>query len=124
MRQAGFTLIEALVAVSILGIVLTAILPSFLNYMDTNTLTEVRSGAVAVAQETMEGLRQADPGSLPSSGYSGPRLHTVGKLEFESVTRYCTRPQFCGANSRQMTIEVMYGGQTVYTLESVHTRLK
>ena len=55
MNCKGFTLVEALVAISIMGIALAGIVPSFIHNMDTNTSSEQHSDAVAVA-----GIRAAE----------------------------------------------------------------
>jgi prepilin-type N-terminal cleavage/methylation domain-containing protein len=122
-RQAGFTLLESLVAVAILGIVLSAILPTFLTYLDANTMSEERTGALAAAQETMEQLRQLDPATLPNSGSSPLQVVSVGQRDFEVMTHFCTANQFCGDDRRHLLVEVSYGGRTVYSVESVFTTL-
>jgi len=122
-RQAGFTLLESLVAVAILGIVLSAILPTFLTYLDANTMSEERTGALAAAQETMEQLRQLDPATLPNTGSSPLQVVSVGQRDFEVMTHFCTANQFCGDDRRHLLIEVSYGGRTVYSVESVFTTL-
>jgi prepilin-type N-terminal cleavage/methylation domain-containing protein len=122
--QRGFTLTESLVALSILGIALAGILPSFLSHLDANSLTEERSAGVAAAQQVMEGLRHTDPASMPSSGKSAVQLVTVGNREYEVLTHYCVVPKYCDADSRHILIEVGYGGQTIYTLETVFTQLR
>lgn len=122
-RDAGFTLLESLVAVAILGILLAAILPTFFTYLDANTMSEERTGALAAAQETMEQLRQIDPAVLPVTGSAPLQVVSVGKRDFEVLTHFCTANQFCGDDSRHLLIEVSYGGRTVYSVESVFTTL-
>ena len=124
MNGRGFTLTEAMIALSILGVAMAGVLPTFLTYSDTNTLSEQRSGAVAAAQLTAEALRQADPGSLPSSGSSAVQVIRVGERDFEVQSHYCLRPTYCGTDSRHLTIEVFYGGRTIYSVETVYTRLR
>jgi prepilin-type N-terminal cleavage/methylation domain-containing protein len=120
----GFTLTEALIALSILGVALAGVLPTFLTYSDTNTMNEERSGAVAAAQLVAEGLRQVDPAGLPTTGTSPVQVVRVGDRDYEVTQRYCVRSEFCGADSRHLTIEVRYGGRTVYSVETVYTRLR
>jgi len=124
MKSAGFTLTEALIALAILGVALASILPTFLTYQDSNTRSEERSGAVAAAQESMESMRQVDPGLLPTSGSSPVEIIKVGEREFEVVARFCTRNEFCGTDSRHVLLEVFHGGHTIYSLETVYTRLR
>lgn len=124
MKESGFTLVEALVALAILGIVLAGIAPGFLLYSSTNTMNEVRSGAVAVAQRAFEFLRVQDPSDLPSTGTSAPQLMSVGANEFQVVTKYCVIPSYCSAGTRHVVLEVSHAGRMVFTIESVLTQLR
>jgi prepilin-type N-terminal cleavage/methylation domain-containing protein len=123
MNSKGFTLLEALVSLGILGVTLAAILPAFQALMDANSLSEERSNALAAAQEVMEGLRHEDPASLPSSGSSAVQAVTVGAHEYEVVTHYCRDTTYCGADSRHIVVEVSFAGKDVYEIETVFTRL-
>jgi prepilin-type N-terminal cleavage/methylation domain-containing protein len=124
MNSRGFTLVEAAFALAILGITFAAVLPAFIDFMDVNTLSEERSNAVAAAQGVMEELRQLDPGSLPSSGSSAVQTVTIGSHEYEVTAHYCRDTSYCSTASRHIVLEVNYGGRTVYTVESVYTRLR
>jgi general secretion pathway protein I len=121
--ERGFTLLEALIAMAILGIALAGLVPSFQAFMDANSLSEERSNAVAAAQEVMEGLRRADPASLPTSGTSAAQVVTVGAHEYEIFASYCIESSWCSTAARHVIVEVHFGGQRVYTVESVFTRL-
>ena len=52
MNQRGFTLLESLIALALLSVTLVALIPTFQNFMDANTVSEERSNALAAAQET------------------------------------------------------------------------
>ena len=123
-NQRGFGLVESLVALALMGIVLTGLLPSFMVFLRANTLNDTRSGALAAAQQIVEGLRRQDPSLLPSSGASAAQLVAVGGREFEVVTRYCSRPEHCNSESRQLLVEVSYGGRQVLSVETVQTALR
>jgi len=120
----GFTLVESLVALSILGIALAAMMPGFLTQTDVNTLNEERWGAVEAAQQVMEELRQVNPGSLPTSGSAATQVVTVGNRDYEVVVSYCRRNEYCGSDSRHLAAEVQFGGRVIYTVETVYTRLR
>ena len=124
MNSRGFTLLEALVAMAILGIALAGLVPSFQSFMDANSLSEQRSNAVAAAQEVMEGLRQLDPSGLPSTGTSSVQAVTIGNHEYEVVANYCVETSYCSSAARHIVLEVSFAGKTVYTVESVFTRLQ
>lgn len=123
MRSAGFTLLECLVAMALLGIALAGLLPSFQSFMDANSFSEERSNAVAAAQSVMEALRQVDPSTLPNSGTSAVLAVAVGNHEYEVVTTYCGDVSFCSSAARHILLEVSFAGKTIYTVESVFTRL-
>jgi len=124
MNCKGFSLIESLAALAILGIALAGIVPSLMTYIDTNTLTEERSDAVAVGQQAMEALRQVNPETMPMAGTDQPTLIAIGPREYEVQRLYCSKPQYCGDASRHVVLEVRYGGETIYSLETVFTRLR
>ena len=124
MNERGFTLLEGLLALAILGIALAGIMPAFFGYMDVTTRNEMRSGAVAAAQEQMEALRFGDPSAMPMSGATGPDYIGVDDREYELISRYCIRPEYCTTNSRHVLVEVGFGGNVVYQTESVFTKLR
>ena len=124
MNERGFTLLEGLLALAILGIALAGILPAFFGYMNVNTRNEMRTGAVAAAQEQMETLRFGDPSTMPTSGVSGPTYVNVDDREYEVISRYCIRSEFCTTNSRHVLVEVEFDGNVVYQTESVFTKLR
>ncbi len=122
--QSGFSLIEALFALAILGIALAGILPSFLGYLDNNTASEERSDAVAAAQRAMEDLRRQDPAGMPTSGTSAAQIVPVGSREYEVFVHYCLETSWCSTNTRHVTVEVNFGGSTLFTVSTVYTRLR
>jgi len=120
----GFTLLEALVAMGLLAIMLAGVVPVFFSLMATNTRNEARSGAVAVAQQVMEELRQQDPATMPESGTLGPQVVAVDRRKFEVTRFYCLSSEYCDDSSRHVLIEVRYGGRTFFSAESVLTQLR
>jgi prepilin-type N-terminal cleavage/methylation domain-containing protein len=123
MNSKGFTLLESLISLGILGITLVAMVPAFQTLMDANSVSEERSNALAAAQEVMEGLRHKDPASLPSSGSSAVQAISVGAHEYEVVTHFCRDTTYCGSDSRHIVVEVSFAGKDVYAIETVFTRL-
>ena len=123
MNSKGFTLLESVISLAILSITLVGMLPAFQTFMDANTLSEERSNALAAAQEVMETLRHKDPSSLPSSGSSAIEAVQVGSHEYEVVTHFCQNSSYCGSDIRHITVEVSFAGKSVYTIETVFTRL-
>jgi type II secretory pathway pseudopilin PulG len=123
-RERGATLVEALVALAILGVALTGILPSFITQLQSNTRSEERTSAVVAAQLVMDFHRLEDPEAMPTTGTSAPQLVTIGGLEYEVTTRYCVEPAFCGDESRHLVVEVHRLGRKIFDVETVYTQLR
>jgi prepilin-type N-terminal cleavage/methylation domain-containing protein len=124
MNEKGFTLIESVAATAILGFALLGILASFQTMSRSNTLHEQRSNAVAAATQVVEQLRRQPPASLPTSGSSAIQSVTVGQHTYEVVAHYCRKPTYCTADMRHVIVEVNFAGKTIYTIETVYTRLQ
>lgn len=124
MNEKGTTLIEALVAMLVLALAATAILPAFVTQMDASNMSEERTTAVAASQQVLEALRLVDPTTLPSSGSSAPQMVVVGPHAFSVVTRYCVTATYCNATARHVVAEVYLDGVKVYDAETVFTKLE
>ena len=124
MNERGFSLVEVICALGLLGIVLLGIIPTVQVLMQSNTISEERSNAVAAAQQVMESLRQQAPSSLPTTGTSAVQTVSVGTRDYEVVAHYCTKSQYCNDDMRQIVLEVGYAGRNVYVVETVYTRLQ
>lgn len=119
----GMTLVEVLVALAILGVVMTAVLPAFMMQLRSNDLNQLRAGAVVAAQTTIEDLRFEDPAGMPATGSSGAQLVTVGDHRYEVVTSYCVRPEYCSDQGRHLQVEVFFEGRRLYHAETVYSQL-
>ena len=124
MNERGLSLLEALIAVALLGVILASLTPVFLTFLDANTRAEERTGAMAIAQQRLEELRRQEPAGLPDSGSSPLEVVIAGDREFEVVTHYCGKPVYCTPDSRHLLVEVSYGGFEIYAVESVFTTLR
>ena len=124
MNSRGFTLLEAVISLAILVVVMAALIPTFQNFLHANTVSERRSNALAAAQVMIEALRHKDPGSLPQTGSSDIEAVAIGEHEYELVAHFCQSSEYCDADSRHIVVEVSFAGKTVYTIESVFTRLR
>jgi len=123
-RERGFSLTEALIALGILAVVAVSVLPAFMTHVGANSRNELRSSAVSAAQERLEALRLENPAGMPDSGSSAPQLVTVDGRRLEVVTHYCERAEFCTDDrSRHIRVEVRVDGRTVYDVETVYTQL-
>ena len=122
----GFTLIEALVALAILGLTGLAVLPAFMTHLDANTRSERRSDAIGAVQQRMEWLRLQDPDEMPMGSPPESEIVTIGDREYEVRTHYCLRSEYCppdSPGSRHLTVEIYFEGRKIYDVETVYTQL-
>jgi type II secretion system protein I len=125
-RTAGFTLVEALVSLVVLGIVAVAVMPAVVAQVDANTRNEIRTIAVGLVQERLEALRLGDPAALPTSGPGDMQAVDVGPRRFQVRTYYCRDASYCppaSPTSRHLTVEIWFRGERVYDVETVYTQL-
>lgn len=139
--EQGVTLIETLAALVIFLIILGFMIPIFTNQRLKTIQNEIQTGAVAVSQQILDLLRQSDIATLPNSGATttlpvgtslpnGSTTTTsipqMGKTYSASII-YCPDAPtdiYCNSNARRIKVQVNYNGQTVYTVETVYTRLQ
>ncbi len=67
MNARGFSLIEALIALSILSVVLASVVPLFITFSRSNLDSQRRTEAIAVAQMVVDELRQQSFEQWPES---------------------------------------------------------
>jgi len=123
-NQQGFSLMEVIVSMALLGIISAGIVPGFLNYFATITTNDVRTGAVNAAQVRLDALRIANPADLPSSGSDSVDIN-VGNYIFTVVTTYCLDASYCELNNtRHLHVDVNRNAETIYRVETIYTQLK
>lgn len=124
MKERGFTLVETLVAMGILSMVVVGVLASFMVQSASNTRSEQRTEAVAVAEQTLEFLRLDDPETMPDSGTTGPQLVNLNGREYEVYTSYCAQSGYCSDTARHLVVQVFLNGREVYDVETIYTQLR
>lgn len=123
--QKGFSLLEVLVSIVIFGVVSMGMAVAFVTNLKTNTASEVRSQASEIAQRYLDELRTVDPGSLPSSGTTGPQTFTLGKRSYAVLTTYCADASLCASSTmRHLRIRVQYQNREVYRVDTVFSQLR
>lgn len=122
--RAGFTIIEVLAALSIFGVIAVFLAPIFSSHFRHNTRSELRSGAVAAAQQILDEYRQQMISSLPTGG-SEDRNVTVGGRQFAATVTFCTRAEYCALSStRHIKVQVKQNTDQLYEVETVYTELR
>lgn len=119
--ERGFGLIEAVIALVLLGVMLTSMIPAMTHYMQINSRAEIRTGAVAVAQQELDALRAVQ--TWPTSG--SQTSVTIGNAVYIATL---THEQFCDvggcyAGARLVRMEVTHDGRSLYGVETVFTEL-
>ncbi len=120
-RRDGFTLVEALVALALLGVMLTVLLPTFVQNIQVNTQSELRTDAVAVAQVEMDRLRAV--GNWPATGTKREVVTELATYETELTYALYCRDGTCFQGARQVQIEVRHRGRALYRATTVFTSL-
>ena len=129
LEQAGTTLMEVLVSISLLGIVTTVFITSSISMSRMLSNAETKSQAVLAAQEVLESLRQEKTSNMPSSltVASPVDINFNGRIYQVTIT-YCEDSQYCMSNastgllgSRHIKAEVSYNNKSFYEIETVFT---
>lgn len=124
-RYSGFTLLEVLVALTILALGMTAVAPGFHTQAKFNYRAEIKTAAIQAAQLKLDRLRLLDPMTLPSTGTSNLEAILIGGREFVVESGYCEDSQYCVSNRmRHITVRVYYRDMQVYEIETVYTKLR
>lgn len=119
--ERGFGMIEAVIALTLLGVILASMVPAMIHYMQINTRAEIRTGAVAVAQQELDALRAVE--TWPTSG--SQRSVTVGNAVYTATLShkpFCDAGG-CYAGARLVHMEITHEGRSLYEVETVYTEL-
>jgi len=123
--QIGFSLMEVIISMALIGIISAGAIPAFLFQFQTVTRNELRSGAINAAQERLDQVRVITPGDLPMSGSDAAVIIDAGHRTYSVITTYCLDPTYCeAANTRHVLVEVEYRDQEIYSVETVFTQLR
>ena len=123
--NSGFTLLEVLVALMIFGVIAASLTPMFATHAKFNSQAEIRSGAIAAAQEVLDNVRLQDPATLPLTGTSSIQNVEAGDRTYQVTVSYCSNSAYCLTSaSRHLKVDVSYRGQEMYEVETVYTQLR
>jgi prepilin-type N-terminal cleavage/methylation domain-containing protein len=121
--EQGFSLIEALVALVIFGVVIGTMLPLFGAYKVTTLKNDTRLGAAAVAQRIMDRLRRATISTLPSSGTVAAMPTSLGGQDLSALSYkgkvYQAKITYCNPNTN---CDSQYSRRITVKVHDCHTR--
>ncbi|MVN88173.1 prepilin-type N-terminal cleavage/methylation domain-containing protein [Deinococcus sp. HMF7620] len=127
--QAGFTIIELLIALAILGIAMTTVMSALLANTSLNTKMERQANAVRISEQTLEAYRQrTDYAALQKNDLSD--TVTMNGQSYTVVTDFCpndlttaTKTALpCNNTSVYIRVEVKYGTTILHRAETYFTQ--
>jgi prepilin-type N-terminal cleavage/methylation domain-containing protein len=121
--RSGFTIIEAIIAILILGVALSFIIPAFIANLQINSRSEKRTYAVAAAQQVLENLRLENPQNLPSSGSGAAVNVLIGGNQYVVTPSYCTIANLCTSTSKYIRVDVTFDSKILYSAETVFAKI-
>ena len=121
MKSQGLSIVEVLVALAIIGIILTTVFTGLLSNALLNDKTEQKSGGAIAVQRVLDATRVGDPKDLPSSGTSAAQSIVVNNRTYQVYTDYCTVAQYCTASARSLRVRAQFGSVDVASAETVYT---
>jgi prepilin-type N-terminal cleavage/methylation domain-containing protein len=120
LSQAGFTLLETLVALGILSIAMSMTVSCLFFNLRSNTTMKIRYEAIQAAQNVLDDIRFLDPSTL-----TGTRQEdiVISNRSYRVNVSYCRNPALCiSTDSRHVTVEVSYKSQLVYETDTVFSK--
>lgn len=121
--QAGFNLIEVLVAMALIALVCNSLVASFISQSKFNSLSQERTWAAQAAQMVLDDLRSDDIVTMTALG-SEIRTITVGENQYRAQIEYCSEASFCTSSTiRHLRVRISRHGTTLYDVQTVYTQL-
>lgn len=121
-NQSGFTLLETLVALTVVGIVMSMSVTTLMNNLHSNLRAQVRYEAIQAAQAVLDDLRFTAVDELVGSPESDV---TVSERTYHVQVSYCRIASLCTSDdSRHITVEVFYKSELVYETETVFSKFE
>ncbi|WP_309731439.1 type II secretion system protein [Chamaesiphon sp. OTE_75_metabat_556] len=142
----GFSLLETVIALTTLGICLAYAMPLFLYAKINNSKSDIRTGALIVAQRTFDNVRSRPIAGMPDNdGVASPTtgnpvtqptdvnnpsdseklLTKAMGRQYQTKITYCEGKNVdatvCSSQYRKFKVEVSYRGSKVYDLEGTYT---
>lgn len=139
-KNQGFSIIEASIALTTLGIALAYSMPLFLYSKVNNSKSELRTGALMVAQRILDNTRGTPFQSIPTTGTityidkstaptslpSGSMLADLQAMNrtYQAKTYHCEVASDCTDNYKTLRVEVKQNGATIYEMAAGFTNFR
>jgi len=125
LQQAGFTMIEVMVALAMFGVASAMMATTMVQMQRTNYENEIRTDSYAAAQEVLDDIRSQNISLLPTTGSGTPQSIVISGRTFLVTPSYCVTPSDCSTpNIRGIRVSVSYKSQIKYVLDTVYARLQ
>jgi prepilin-type N-terminal cleavage/methylation domain-containing protein len=127
----GFTLLEVMVSLIILLAIVGGVMPVFLSYHLSTINNDIKTGAIALSQQILDELRQeknVDAWATTGTVTTTPGGTAIGSMSHSGKTynaqiTYCANTTFCNDTTRQVVLEIRHNNRTIYTVETIYTKL-
>jgi Tfp pilus assembly protein PilV len=143
-KDQGFSILEAAIALTTLGVTLAYAMPLFLYSKMNNSKSEVRTGAMMVAQRVLDKTRgtpfanicttgrvvlsstaTTDTCATVATGSSTAQsdLTAMGRT-YTATTYHCETAADCSDNYKTLRVEIKQNGSTIYEMDAGFTNFR
>ncbi len=122
-NEEGFGILEASIALTTLGVTLAYAMPLFLYSRMNNVKSEVRTGAMMVAQRALDDVRSTPFASIPgtlSTVNATTDVNALGRT-YTATKFHCRAADPCSTNYKTLRVQINYNGSRIYEMDAGFT---
>ena len=105
----GFTLIELIVVIAIIGVLAAILVPAMLGYVKKSKIQSANSAASTVLKACNSALEELDEADFDTNGLSGTKIHSARSAATTSDLWAYMKPYFDDVNSTEFAVEIKDG---------------
>lgn len=117
-KKQGFTLIEVLIALTVLAVVFSVSIPVFVSFAGINRRSEQTTVANNAARQSLELLRNVPISTMSNSGNAAQNV-TLDGHDLVITTYFCPETTPCNTTSKNIKVEVKENGKVLTTINTV-----